>query len=317
MAKAAGGKGRDGMVVRFRGVRGSFPVSGEGFLRYGGNTSCVEVEAGSHRIVCDMGTGIIRLGNDLLRDHLRSSTQPAQRQPIQVVILVSHAHHDHTQGFPFFKPAYLESSLLYIFGPRMLNADFSEIMAKAMSAPLFPVDLADMHSNRVIRNVEESQIVILRKGKAPELANSRGNQKAIEPDAVVIRALRNLAHPKGGVINYRITFKGKSVVYATDVEGYVGGDARLVNFARGADLLIHDAQYLPEEYSGLPVPTQGFGHSTYEMAAAVASAAKVGKLALFHHDPSHSDAEMREIEKRTVKQFKSSFAAYEGQELTL
>jgi ribonuclease BN (tRNA processing enzyme) len=90
-----------------------------------------------------------------------------------------------------------------------------------------------------------------------------------------------------------------------------------VNFSRGADLLIHDAQYLPAEYTGLPVPTQGYGHSTYEMAAVVAKSAGVGRLALFHHDPSHTDDDVREIERQALKIFPKAFAAHEGQEVRL
>ena len=306
-----------GIVVRFWGCRGSFPVSGDSFLRFGGNTSCVEIRAGEHLIICDMGTGIIRLGNEILRGHLKKRGAGVRKKILESVILVSHAHHDHTQGFPFFKPAYLDDSLIHLFGPRMFNQDFSEILARSMMAPLFPIDLADMHSTREIRNVEESEVIILRKGKPPQLVNVQRNQFHPEKGAVVIQSLKNLAHPKGGVINYRITYRGKSVVYATDVEGYVGGDARLVRFAQGADLLIHDAQYLPEEYMGMPVPTQGFGHSTYEMAVAVARKAEVGALALFHHDPTHTDSEIRQIEKQAARTFKSAFAAFEGQEVRL
>lgn len=317
MGKAEKPKDAADFVVRFWGVRGSFPVSGESFLHFGGNTSCVEVRAGGRLVVCDMGTGMIRLGNELLRAHLRSAGEVSERKPVEAIILVSHAHHDHTQGFPFFKPAYLESSDLHIFGPRVFNEDFREIMARAMMAPLFPVDLADMRSRQLIRNVEESELIVLRPDKAPEMVNTQRNEVKIESRAVTIRILKNLAHPKGGVVNYRITYNGKSVVYATDVEGYVGGDARLVNFSRGADLLIHDAQYLPEEYTGLPVPTQGFGHSTYEMAGVVARSAGVRRLALFHHDPSHSDDDIREIERQTAAIFPNAFAAYEGLEVSL
>jgi phosphoribosyl 1,2-cyclic phosphodiesterase len=316
MSKSPKSRSSRDFTVRFWGVRGSFPVSGEGFLHYGGNTSCVEVRAGDHLVICDMGTGIIRLGNDLLRDHLDSRGRGKKKRAIEPVILVTHAHHDHTQGLPFFKPAYLDSARIHIFGPRMFNQDFSEILAKSMMAPLFPVDLADMASTRVIRNVEESETLILKKGEAPRIASAQHNQFPADPGAVVVRILKNLSHPKGGVINYRISYKGKSVVYATDVEGYVGGDSRLVQFTQGADLLIHDAQYLPEEYTGMPLPTQGFGHSTYEMAAAVAHQAGVGRLALFHHDPTHTDEEIRLIEKKTVRAFKRSFAAYEGQEVS-
>jgi phosphoribosyl 1,2-cyclic phosphodiesterase len=317
MTRAAKPRAADRIRVRFLGVRGSFPVSGEGFLHFGGNTSCVEILAGGHDIVCDMGTGIIPLGHDLLRENLRSGRGGGSHKPLELVMLVSHAHHDHTQGFPFFKPAYLHSSVLHIFGPRLLNEDFSGIMTKSMSAPLFPVDLADMHSTRVIRNIEEPEVILLRRGKLPEVVSPQQDDARMPSDAVVVSSLKNMAHPKGGVMNFRITYKGRSVVYATDVEGYVGGDARLIDFSRGADLLIHDAQYLPEEYCGFPVPTQGFGHSTFEMAVAVARAAGVKRLALFHHDPSHSDDEIREIERQAKKAFPDTFAAYEGLEIDL
>jgi phosphoribosyl 1,2-cyclic phosphodiesterase len=300
------------MSVRFWGCRGSFPVSGEQFLHFGGNTSCVEIRAGEHLVVCDMGTGIIGLGQALLEGRARSA-----QAPLEAVLLVSHAHHDHTQGFPFFKPAYVDSARIHMFGPRMFNKDFSEILAKSMMAPLFPVDLADMRCTRLIRNAEESELIVLRQGRLPEIVNVGRNQFRIDAGSVAISALKNLAHPKGGVINYRISYGGKSVVYATDVEGYVGGDSRLVRFAQGADLLIHDAQYLPEEYTALPVPTQGYGHSTWEMAAAVARKAGVGRLALFHHDPAHDDAAIREIEKQARRAFDASFAAYEGQETSV
>jgi phosphoribosyl 1,2-cyclic phosphodiesterase len=317
MTKAAKAPEGKEFLVRFWGVRGSFPVSGEGFLHFGGNTSCVEIRVGGHLVICDMGTGMIRLGNQLLRDHLRSGSDSSARAPLEAVILVSHAHHDHTQGFPFFKPAYLQSSMLHIFGPRLFNEDFKEIMARAMMAPLFPVDLADMRSSQTIRNVEESELIVLRPGGAPQTINIQRNEARVAGDAVVIRVLKNYAHPKGGVVNYRISYDGRSVVYATDVEGYVGGDARLVNFSRGVDLLIHDAQYLPQEYTGLPVPTQGFGHSTYEMAVDVARAAGVKRLALFHHDPAHTDDDIREIERQAARAFPGVLAAYEGLEIAV
>lgn len=316
MSKASDARKSGRLTVRFWGCRGSFPVSGKAFLHFGGNTSCVEIRAGDHLVICDMGTGIIHLGDHLLRNH-KSSKGSGTKKPLETVILVSHAHHDHTQGFPFFKPAYLESSQIHMFGPRMFNQDFSDILARSMMAPLFPVDLADMHSTRRIQNAEEADMIILRKGAPPQVVSVQRNQHRPAAGSAVIRVLKNLAHPKGGVVNYRITYGGRSVVYATDVEGYVGGDSRLEKFAAGADLLIHDAQYVPEEYTGMPVPTQGFGHSTYEMAAAIARQARVRRLALFHHDPTHTDQEIREIEKQARRGFKETFAAYEGQEIAL
>ena len=124
-----------------------------------------------------------------------------------------------------------------------------------------------------------------------------------------IRAMKSHAHPKGGVMVYCVEKEGKKVVYATDTEGYVGADTKLINFAEGADLLIHDAQYTMEEYTR---GCQGFGHSTPEMAAEVARRAKVGKLILFHHDPGHNDAKIEEIERKARKIFPDTIAAYEG-----
>lgn len=317
MAKAAKTSRNGGIEVRFRGVRGSYPVSGEGYLQYGGSTSCVEVLAGGTQVVFDMGTGIIPLGEELLREHVRSLRAGRTPKPIEMVILLTHAHHDHIQGFPFFKPAYLDTSVLHIFGPRMLGVEWEDIMKRSMTAPLFPVDLSDMHSHQVIRTIDESEAIILRPGKPPETANLQRRQVRIPTDAVVVRCMRNFAHPKGGVINFRVTYRGKSLVHATDVEGYIGGDARLIAFSKGADMLIHDAQYLPAEYCGLPVPTQGFGHSTFEMAAEVARAAKVKSLALFHHDPAHTDKEIGEIEKKAKKLFPGAFSAREGQSVSL
>jgi ribonuclease BN (tRNA processing enzyme) len=111
----------------------------------------------------------------------------------------------------------------------------------------------------------------------------------------------------------KLQTKGKSIVYATDTEGYIGGDTRLIDFSQNASLLIHDAQYDVEQYPKM----QGYGHSTYEMAAKVAESAKVEKLALFHHDPGHEDNTLREIETRAKQCFANTIMAYEGLELTL
>lgn len=307
------------IVVRFRGARGSYPVSGPDVLKFGGNTSCLEVRANGHLIILDAGTGLVSLGDDLIREHDSYDADPDARVPIRAVLLLSHAHHDHTQGFPFFKPAYLGTSVFHIFGPRMFNQDFRDIMSRAMLAPLFPVDLDEMKSTRNIHNIEEYMHIALEPGDPHPQISDIYRDPTVEhsPSAVLIKNLRNLAHPKGGCVNYRIEANGRSLVYATDVEGFVGGDARLISFARGTDLLIHDSQYLPEEYSGLPVPTQGYGHSTYEMACEVARAAEVGQLALFHHDPSHDDEALRRKEAAARKQFASTFAAHEGMEVRL
>jgi ribonuclease BN (tRNA processing enzyme) len=134
-----------------------------------------------------------------------------------------------------------------------------------------------------------------------------------------VRIMRSYAHP-GGAYLYRIEWHGQSIIYATDTEGYLGTDRRLVNFARGADVLIHDAQYAQEHYrgqmAGFP-STQGYGHSTAEMACEVAAAAGVKRLVLFHHDPAYQDDFLTELEKRAQGLFPATQAAYEGLELTL
>jgi len=141
----------------------------------------------------------------------------------------------------------------------------------------------------------------------------------LDKEAVVIHIHKSFAHP-GGVYVYRITWRGKSVVYATDTEGYVGTDRKLVQFAKDADVLIHDAQYSEEHYrgqlAGFP-STQGYGHSTVTMACEVAASARVGQLILFHHDPSYSDAMITSLEATAKAQFNEARAADEGLELVL
>ena len=128
---------------------------------------------------------------------------------------------------------------------------------------------------------------------------------------------KSSAHPRDGVMLYRVEYHGKTLVYATDVEEQPGGYADVIEFARGADLLIHDAQYLHGEYHSKTKSKKGWGHSTVEMAAAVAAKAQVKKLVLFHHEPQHDDRAMRRIERLGKKLFAESIVAYQGLELTL
>jgi ribonuclease BN (tRNA processing enzyme) len=132
------------------------------------------------------------------------------------------------------------------------------------------------------------------------------------PSAVVIHLMKSYAHP-GNVYVYRIEWRGHSLVYATDTEGYVGGDRRLEAFAKGADLLIHDAQYSAEDY----MSKQGFGHSTPQMACEVARAAEVKRLALFHHDPAYDDESVHDLEEQAQALFGGAFSAREGLEVEL
>ena len=241
------------VTVKFWGVRGSYPTPGKNTVRFGGNTSCVEVRAGKHIIILDAGTGIIPLGQEL-----------ARTKQLNATILLSHLHHDHTQGFPFFLPAYIPSARLHIFGPTTA----AETLDTNQSPRTFPIGLQDMNATKEIRSLKETDILTF------DLTSVKVNASSSAPEAVSVKVYRSHAHP-GGVYVYRIDYRGRSLVYATDTEGYVGGDRKLAAFARGADLLIHDAQYSEEHYrgqiAGLP-PTQGYGHSTGQMACELANA---------------------------------------------
>jgi phosphoribosyl 1,2-cyclic phosphodiesterase len=289
--------------VKFWGVRGSYPTPGAETVKYGGNTASVEIRAGERTIILDAGTGIIPLGRELART----------KRAGEILLLLSHLHHDHTQGFPFFVPAYMPSTRLHIYGPDGTHESLKGVLERNQSSETFPVGLRDMASSKDIQAVRESQIVVW-DGDGVRAAESG---VPVGEEAVVIRIHKSYAHP-GGVYVYRITWRGKSVVYATDTEGYVGTDKRLVKFAKDADVLIHDAQYLDEHYwgqlEGFPA-TQGFGHSTVTMASEVAASARTGQLVLFHHDPAYTDDMLAGMERTAKSLFADSVTAYEGLEI--
>ena len=293
------------LKVKFWGVRGSYPTPGAGTVKYGGNTASVEVCAGKRTIILDAGTGIIPLGRELARI----------RRTGEVLLLFSHLHHDHTQGFPFFVPAYLPSTRLHIYGPDGTHESMKNVLERNQSSETFPIGLREMASSKDIQAVRESQVIVWDEEGVRVTESSVG----LSDEAVVIHIHKSYAHP-GGVYVYRITWRGRSVVYATDTEGYIGTDKRLVAFAKDADVLIHDAQYLEEHYrgqlEGFPA-TQGFGHSTVSMACEVAASARAGQLILFHHDPSYSDEVIAGMERAAKSLLAESTSAYEGLELVL
>jgi ribonuclease BN (tRNA processing enzyme) len=264
----------------------------------------VEIRAGERTIILDAGTGIIPLGQEL-----------ARRRVPEVVLLFSHLHHDHTQGFPFFVPAYVPGTKLHIFGPDGTHKSLKNVLEHNQSSETFPVRLHEMASSKEIQPVHASQIIVWDEAGVRVVESASG----LREEALLIRVHKSYAHP-GGVYVYRITWRGKSVVYATDTEGYIGADRKLVQFARDTDVLIHDAQYLDEHYwgqlAGFP-STQGYGHSTVAMACEVAAASEAGQLILFHHDPSYSDAMVAGMEASAKKKFGEAQAAYEGLEIDL
>ncbi len=222
----------------FWGVRGGYPKPGPTTNKFGGNTTCLEVRAGYHLIIVDAGTGIISLGEKLTAQH------QADKKPIVATILFTHTHHDHTQGFPFFTPSRLGSSVLHIFGPKLLHQDLEAVLAHAMLPPVFPVEPDKLRSLRVIRNVSESEMIVLGEPDAPpQVCNVYREYKECSPGEVRMRVMHSYAHPQG-IFVYRIEMDGKKLIFATDVEGYAGGDRRLIQFDQGADLLIHDAELL-------------------------------------------------------------------------
>jgi ribonuclease BN (tRNA processing enzyme) len=274
-------------------------------VKYGGNTASVEVQAGNRTIILDAGTGIIPLGRELART----------KRAGELLLLFSHLHHDHTQGFPFFVPAYMPNAKLHIYGPDGTHESMKNVLERNQSSETFPIGLRDMSSTKDIQAVRESQVIVWDEAGVRVAESASG----LSDEAVVIRIHKSYAHP-GGVFIYRITWQGKSVVYATDTEGYVGTDKRLVKFAKDADVLIHDAQYLDEHYwgqlEGFPA-TQGFGHSTVTMASEVAASASTGQLILFHHDPSYTDDIIAGMDAKAKAQFGEAQAAYEGLEIVL
>jgi ribonuclease BN (tRNA processing enzyme) len=237
-------------------------------------------------------------------------------------------HLDHLQGFPFFAPAYQPSTQLHIFGPQALETELEASLAHTMAPPYFPISINELRAAKSMHGLQEDQVVLLENpGQPPRVLPAKAclpaalwqrSQEDGRPD-VAIHVLRSNAHP-GSVLVYRIDWRGRSVVYATDTESNPGASDSLVEFARGADLLIHDAQYTAAHYQGQAAgfpATGGWGHSTAEMACDVARAAGVNRLVLFHHEPCYDDATVAGIELAARARFSRSGAAYEGLEIHL
>ena len=300
----------ESMKVTFWGVRGSYPMPGLSTARVGGNTTCVQVQAGNHLIILDAGTGSIGLGQSLMAQYRQD------KKPITATLLFTHTHHDHTQGFPFFAPTQIQSTTLYVFGPKTLHQDLEEVLGRAMLPPVFPIRLDELPCVRVICNLHEAETILFDSEDAEPHTFERTVQVPDSPQSVKVQVMHSYAHPQG-VFIYRIDYGGKAMVFATDTEGYANGDQRLIRFARGADLLIHDAQYTQDEYASATSPTQGWGHSTWTMAVDVAKAAGVQKLALFHHEPAHNDDFLQALEKEAQAKFPPTVVAREGMQIVL
>lgn len=306
---------KDKFIVKFRGVRGSHPTPDFNFLEYGGNTSCVEVNVNGHLIILDAGTGIIKCGDDLIKDYVADF----HKTPITASILLSHFHNDHVQGLPFFKPLHINNSAINIVGSSDYDDELDMVVSDTVFDRSFPLGLSELNAKLTFFDINDNYALIFSDNKKiPELVKI-GNEDEIVPegDEVIVSCLKSNSHPKDGVMIYKIAYKDKSLVYATDTEGFVGANKKLVLFARDTDLLIHDSQYTSEEYLNSYFSKQGYGHSTFDMALEMSSQAKAKSLAFFHLDPNYNDEFLQNIENHYNEHCKDCFIPKEGQEIVL
>ena len=294
------------MRVRFWGTRGSIATPGPGTNHFGGNTSCVGVTTASgDLLVLDCGTGAHPLATQLMAQG---------GKPIDANILLGHTHWDHIQGFPFFSPAFVEGNSAAIYGPEGSSTSLRDVLAGQMEFTYFPVELSQLPAAITYHELTEG-------------IHSIGGTRV---------AAQFLNHP-AMTLGYRIEADGVAVVYLVDHEPFSDalwragaepgriesilheGDRRHAKFMAGADLVIHDAQYTPEEYP----QKKTWGHSTYEYVVRIAAAAGVRRVALTHHDPGHNDHFVADIERKArilalqCGKGLDVFCAYEGCELDI
>ncbi|WP_018698962.1 MBL fold metallo-hydrolase [Amorphus coralli] len=272
---------RDDLRLTFWGVRGSIPTPGEHTLRYGGETTCLEIQAGPHLLIIDCGSGARRLGWHMDQ---RRQVQPAD-------LLFTHFHLDHICGLPFFCPAYSERFDIKVWAghvPR--DGSLEEMLARLMSPPLFPVPTTALRGCQ-FRRFTAGEAVGLRPG-------------------LTVKTIQ-LNHP-GGATGYRIEWGGGSIVTVTDHEhGNPEIDAAVARFVEGADIMVYDATYRDEEYGRYV----GWGHSTWQKAVALADKAGVRHPVMFHHDPCRTDDDLDRIAEQARARHPGAIVARQGLEL--
>jgi phosphoribosyl 1,2-cyclic phosphodiesterase len=273
-------------LVRFWGVRGSIACPGTRTVKYGGNTSCIEMLVGGHRLIFDGGTGLRELGLELLSD-----------MPLEASMFFTHSHWDHIQGFPFFVPAFVPGNRFNIYGAIAPNGStIEQRLNDQMLHPNFPVPLQIMGADLKFCDIEIGETVQI-------------------GDITVENALLN--HP-GEAVGYRVTWQDRVTAYITDTEHIPDRlDENVVWLAREADVMIYDATYTDAEYYDKKASKVGWGHSTWQEAVKVAKAAKVKTLVIFHHDPAHDDGFMDQVAADTSAVFPTSWVAQEGMELDI
>jgi phosphoribosyl 1,2-cyclic phosphodiesterase len=267
-------------AVRFWGVRGTVPCPGTATLRYGGNTPCIEMICGRHRLIFDAGTGLRVLGNELARTEGRIGGH----------IFLTHTHMDHVQGLPFFRPAYVEQNRFEFWNGhlRRQQRNLQEVLYTLMQRPFFPVPLDIMHACIAFHDFDAGDTLTPVEG-------------------VRMRTVA-LNHP-GGATGYRVQFNGRSACVITDTEHVEGGlDQAILDLVAGSELMIYDATYTDEEYPRF----RGWGHSTWQQGVRLCRAAGVKRLIAFHHDPDHDDDTLDRMGEELGDALPGSLFAREG-----
>lgn len=268
-------------AVQFWGVRGSIPTPGKETVRYGGNTSCIEMRAGGKRLIFDGGTGLQVLGKSLLK-----------QQPVEAYLFFTHYHWDHIQGFPFFTPAFLPGNCFHIHGAVPPDGDsMQQHFLERILHPNSPVPLDGIQADLKFYDL------------------ICGEKFAIDD---ITFETRPLNHPNNAM-GYRVTWQGHSVFYCTDTEHFPDRmDENVLHLAQNADLLIYDAMYTDEEYHNPKSPKYGWGHSTWQEAVKLCKVAGVKKLVIFHHDPVHHDDFLDNLDVEVKLAYPNSVMAKEG-----
>jgi ribonuclease Z len=274
---------KDNFELKFWGVRGSIPVSGPEFERYGGNTSCIEMQHAGRRLLFDAGTGVREAAASLKADHVG-----------EIDLFFTHSHYDHMIGLPFFEPLYTSDVTVNLWSGHLAGKTTTrQLVDQFMRPPWFPVEPDICRATLNFRDFKAGDI--------------------LKPHPGIVMHTVRLNHP-GGCIGYRIEWAGRIIALVYDTEHMAGKlDEAALSLMKDADLAVYDATYTVAE-----MPKRlGFGHSTWQEGVKLAKLAKAKRLALFHHAPERTDEELDEMQAQAQESFPGAFVAFDGQTLEL